>query len=119
DAGIGTGGSASPSGDTRGHAARKRSCPAAKRLSLGRRRGDANAGGVEGVPDALGHLVDRAESVDLDEQPLVTEHLEHGGRLATVDLLAVPDGVLRVIRAALLDGALGEPPNDLVLVGLQ
>ena len=60
---------------------------------------------VERSEDSCGDLVDGSESVDLDQQPALVEHLEQRRRLALVDLLAVPDGLLGVVDAALLDGA--------------
>src|SRR4051812_7830618 len=67
--------------------------------------------------DPRGDLVDLAESVDLEQHAAVAVHCHYRLRLALVDLLAVPDGLLGVIGAALLESALAKPAHDLFAVG--
>ena len=70
--------------------------------------------------DALGDVVDLAESVDLDEQRRGRgTSATSGCGLALVDLLAVADRLLGVVRSALLERALAKPAHDLVAVGHQ
>src|SRR5690554_3541294 len=76
-----------------------------------------NAAGGESVEDALRHDIDLAEAIDLDKEVAGAVHVDQRPRLASVDLLAVTDRLLRVIRPPLLDGALAQPGDNLVLFG--
>src|SRR5690606_22103069 len=70
----------------------------------------------EGGEDAVAHVVDGTEPVDLDEEPALAEDVEQRSGLALVDLLAVPDRLLGVVDATLLDGTLTQSAHHLVFV---
>src|SRR4051812_34942733 len=83
----------------------------ARRDRLGMLGGRGQPAGFQRGEDPPRDVVDRAQAVDLDEQSLLAEHLEQGGGLALINLLAVPDRVFGVVDAALLDRALTQPPH--------
>src|SRR3954447_334853 len=71
---------------------------------------------LEDVEDPVGHHVDLAHAVDLDEQPALAVDRRQRLGLLGVHLLATPDDLLRVVRAALEVRALQQPADQLLLV---
>ena len=73
--------------------------------------------GLEGLMDPSGDLVDLAEAVDLDHEIPRAVDGDERRRLAGEDILAVTDGLFRVVEPTLRDGALAEAGDHLVGVG--
>src|SRR5690349_25176497 len=69
---------------------------------------------VEGVEDARGDLVDLAHPVDLGQDAAVAVDADQRLGLLGVDLLAAPDDLLRVVRAALGLGPLEQALDQLL-----
>ena len=82
-------------------------------------RPELGVSAIERGEHPLGHLVDRAEAVHLDQQAARPVDLEQRRGLLGVDLQPDPDGVLVVVGAALDLGPLEQPGDDLVDVGDQ
>src|SRR5690606_23504446 len=71
---------------------------------------------VERVGDALSDLVGSPDAVDLDQQTTVPVDGQQRLGLGAVDLLAVPDDLLRVIRPTTDLRALEQTRDQLLLV---